>query len=114
LIISQEPERFTTAPSLAIPKAIKDAGLTEKDIQFYEINEAFSVVALANMKILGLNSDNVNIFGGGVSIGHPLGCSGARIIATLISVLKHKGAKYGVAGVCNGGGGASAFVIEAL
>ncbi|KAI3659454.1 hypothetical protein MP638_004516, partial [Amoeboaphelidium occidentale] len=111
---AKEPERFTTAPSLAIPKAIKDAGLTEKDIQFYEINEAFSVVALANMKILGLKSDNVNIFGGGVSIGHPLGCSGARIIATLISVLKHKGAKYGVAGVCNGGGGASAFVIEAL
>jgi acetyl-CoA C-acetyltransferase len=99
---------------LAIPKAIKDAGLKPEDIQFYEINEAFSVVALANMKLLNLNPERVNIFGGGVSLGHPLGCSGARIISTLISVLKHKGAKYGVAGVCNGGGGASAFVIEAL
>ncbi|KJZ76974.1 Acetyl-CoA acetyltransferase [Hirsutella minnesotensis 3608] len=110
----REPERFTIAPALAIPKAIKHAGLTDKDIDFYEINEAFSVVALANMKLLGLGPEKVNVYGGSVAIGHPLGCSGARILATLTSVLKEKGAKYGCAGICNGGGGASALVIENL
>ncbi|PHH79256.1 hypothetical protein CDD82_2515 [Ophiocordyceps australis] len=107
-----EPERFTTAPSLAIPKAIKHAGLTPADIDYYEINEAFSVVALANMKLLGLDAEKVNIFGGAVAMGHPLGCSGARIVATLTSVLRHKKARRGCAGICNGGGGASALVIE--
>lgn len=110
----REPERFTVAPSLAIPKAIKHAGLTDKDIDFYEINEAFSVVALANIKLLGLDADKVNVYGGSVAIGHPLGCSGARIITTLTSVLKERGAKIGCAGICNGGGGASALVIENL
>ncbi|KAK5988447.1 Acetyl-CoA acetyltransferase [Cladobotryum mycophilum] len=110
----REPERFTIAPALAIPKAIKHAGLTEKDVDFYEINEAFSVVALANMQILGLTPENVNVFGGSVAIGHPLGASGARIVTTLTTVLKEKNAKIGVAGICNGGGGASALVIENL
>ncbi|TWU76169.1 erg10, acetyl-CoA C-acetyltransferase [Metarhizium rileyi] len=110
----REPERFTIAPSLAIPKAIKHAGLTDKDVEYYEINEAFSVVALANIKLLGLDAEKVNVFGGSVAIGHPLGCSGARIITTLTSVLKEKGAKIGCAGICNGGGGASALVIENL
>ncbi|RCI12079.1 hypothetical protein L249_0734 [Ophiocordyceps polyrhachis-furcata BCC 54312] len=110
----REPERFTIAPSLAIPKAIRHAGLDASDINFYEINEAFSVVALANMKLLGLGPEKVNVFGGSVALGHPLGCSGARIVATLISVLKHKAAKHGCAGICNGGGGASALVIENL
>jgi acetyl-CoA C-acetyltransferase len=111
---AREPERFTTAPALAIPKAIKHAGLTDKDVEYYEINEAFSVVALANMKILGLDPEKVNVFGGSVAIGHPLGCSGARIVATLTTVLREKKAKIGVAGICNGGGGASALVIENL
>ncbi|KAI8961895.1 acetyl-CoA acetyltransferase [Daldinia sp. FL1419] len=111
---AREPVRFTTAPALAIPKAIKHAGLTDKDVDFYEINEAFSVVALANMKLLGLTSDKVNVFGGSVAIGHPLGCSGARIVTTLTTVLREKKAKIGVAGICNGGGGASAIVIESL
>lgn len=111
---AQEPERFTTAPALAIPKAIKHAGLTEKDVSFYEINEAFSVVALANMKLLNLTPDQVNVFGGSVAIGHPLGCSGARIVTTLTTVLREKKAKIGCAGICNGGGGASAIVIESL
>ncbi|PHH86993.1 hypothetical protein CDD83_9453 [Cordyceps sp. RAO-2017] len=110
----REPERFPIAPALAIPKAIKHAGLTERDVDYYEINEAFSVVALANMKLLGLDAAKVNVFGGSVAIGHPLGCSGARIVATLTSVLKHKAARYGCAGICNGGGGASALVIENL
>lgn len=110
----REPERFTIAPALAIPKAIKRAGLTESDVDFYEINEAFSAVALANMQILGLSADKVNVFGGSVAIGHPLGASGARIVTTLTSVLKEKNAKIGVAGICNGGGGASALVIENL
>ncbi|KAF9101193.1 erg10, acetyl-CoA C-acetyltransferase [Mortierella sp. AM989] len=108
----QDPSRFTTAPALAIPKAIKRAGLTPDQIDFYEINEAFSVVACSNMKILGLNGDNVNVNGGAVAIGHPLGCSGARVIATLVNVLQQRNAKIGVAGICNGGGGASAIVIE--
>lgn len=111
---AREPERFTTAPALAIPKAIKHAGITPADVDFYEINEAFSVVALANMKLLNLTSDKVNVYGGSVAIGHPLGCSGARIVTTLTTVLREKKAKIGVAGICNGGGGASAIVIENL
>ncbi|KAI1103449.1 acetyl-CoA acetyltransferase [Jackrogersella minutella] len=111
---AREPERFTTAPALAIPKAIKHAGLTDKDVDFYEINEAFSVVALANIKLLGLDPSTVNVFGGSVAIGHPLGCSGARIVTTLTTVLREKKAKVGCAGICNGGGGASAIVIESL
>ncbi|KAH7001301.1 Thiolase, N-terminal domain-containing protein [Ilyonectria destructans] len=110
----REPERFTIAPALAIPKAIKHAGLTPDQIEFYEINEAFSAVALANGKILGLDLDKVNVYGGSVAIGHPLGCSGARIVTTLTSVLKEKKAKIGAVGICNGGGGASAMVIENL
>ncbi|KAI7905012.1 Thiolase, N-terminal domain-containing protein [Cokeromyces recurvatus] len=111
---AQAPARFTTSPALAIPKAIKHAGLTAEDISFYEINEAFSVVACANKMILNLPSDKVNVWGGAVAMGHPLGCSGARIITTLTSVLKENNGKYGIAGVCNGGGGASAIVIERL
>lgn len=110
----REPERFTVAPALAIPKAIKHAGLTPEQIEYYEINEAFSVVALANLKILGLDAEKVNVYGGSVAIGHPLGCSGARIVTTLTSVLKEKKAKIGAVGICNGGGGASAMVIENL
>ncbi|SMD36686.1 acetyl-CoA C-acetyltransferase [Reichenbachiella faecimaris] len=109
---AQEPLWFTTAPSLAIPKAIKNAGIEKSDVDFYEINEAFSAVALANMKELDLNPESVNAFGGAVALGHPLGCSGARIITTLNSVLHEKGGNIGVAGICNGGGGASAIVIE--
>ncbi|KAI0107871.1 acetyl-CoA acetyltransferase [Nemania sp. FL0031] len=111
---AREPERFTTAPALAIPKALKHAGITEKEVDFYEINEAFSVVALANMKLLNLSADKVNVYGGSVAIGHPLGCSGARIVTTLTTVLREKKAKIGCAGICNGGGGASAIVIESL
>lgn len=111
---AQDPIWFTTAPALAIPKAIKNAGLTEADIDFYEINEAFSVVALANQKELNLSSDKLNIHGGAVSLGHPLGASGARIITTLNSVLHQQNGKIGVAGICNGGGGASAIVIEKI
>ncbi|CEP17093.1 hypothetical protein [Parasitella parasitica] len=111
---AQAPARFTTSPSLAVPKAIKHAGLTPEDISFYEINEAFSVVACANKKILKLSDDKVNVWGGAVAMGHPLGCSGARIITTLTSVLEGNNGKYGVAAVCNGGGGASAVVIERL
>ena len=111
---AHEPERFTTAPALAIPKALAHAGLSADDVDYYEINEAFSVVALANMKLLNLTNDKVNVFGGSVAIGHPLGCSGARILTTLTTVLKEKKAKIGVAAICNGGGGASALVIENL
>ncbi|GAB2634013.1 acetyl-CoA C-acyltransferase [Belliella aquatica] len=111
---AQDPLWFTTAPALAIPKAIKNAGLTENDVDFYEINEAFSAVAIANQRQLNLDSDKLNVFGGAVSLGHPLGASGARIIATLTSVLTQKKGKIGVAGICNGGGGASAIVIEKL
>ncbi|WP_420581816.1 acetyl-CoA C-acyltransferase [Reichenbachiella sp.] len=109
---AQEPLWFTTAPALAIPKAIKNAGIEKSDVDFYEINEAFSAVALANIKELDLNPESVNAFGGSVALGHPLGCSGARIITTLNSVLHEKGGNIGVAGICNGGGGASAIVIE--
>jgi acetyl-CoA C-acetyltransferase len=111
---AQDPLWFTTAPSLAVPKAIKNAGLSKSDIEYYEVNEAFSAVALANMKELGLTADQVNVHGGAVALGHPLGASGARIIATLTGVLAAKNAKYGVAGICNGGGGASAIVIERI
>jgi len=109
---AQAPEWFTTAPAKAIPKAIAKAGLSANDIDYYEINEAFSVVALAAIKELNLDESKVNVNGGGVSLGHPLGASGSRIIVTLINVLKQNKGKYGVAGLCNGGGGASAVVIE--
>lgn len=111
---AQDPLWFTTAPALAIPKAIKNAGLTENDVDFYEINEAFAAVAIANQRQLNLDNDKLNVFGGAVSLGHPLGASGARIITTLHSVLDQKKGKIGVAGICNGGGGASAIVIEKL
>lgn len=110
----QAPEWFTTAPSKAIPRAIEKAGLKAGDIEYYEINEAFSVVSLANNRALNLDASRVNVNGGAVSIGHPLGASGARIIVTLLNVLKQKNAKIGAAGICNGGGGASAIVIENL
>lgn len=110
----QAPEYFTTAPAKAIPLAIAKAGLNASDIGYYEINEAFSVVAIANNKILGLDPSKVNVNGGAVALGHPLGTSGARIIATLINVLDQNSSKYGVAAICNGGGGASAVVIEKL
>ena len=109
---AQEPVEFTTTPSLAIPKALDKAGLSIENIDLFEINEAFSVVALANMKILNLSHEQTNVFGGGVSIGHPIGVSGARIICTLISALRVKGKSNGAAGICNGGGGASAMVIK--
>jgi acetyl-CoA C-acetyltransferase len=111
---AQDPMWFTTAPALAIPKAIKNAGITERDVDFYEINEAFAAVALANKQQLNLDNDKLNVFGGAVSLGHPLGASGARIITTLTSVLHQKNGKFGVAGICNGGGGASAIVIEKM
>jgi len=111
---AQEPLLFTVSPSLAVPKALKHAGIEQDKVDYFEVNEAFSVVALANSKILGLEADKVNVFGGAVAVGHPLGCSGARIVTTLTSVLTVKDAKIGVAGVCNGGGGASALVIERL
>lgn len=108
----QAPEWFTTSPSLAVPKAVEKAGLKMSDIDYFELNEAFSVVGLANIKLMNLNPAKVNVNGGAVSIGHPLGASGARIIVTLIHVLKQNKARYGAAGICNGGGGASAIVIE--
>ena len=108
---AQEPKWFTTSPAKALPIALKKAGLTTSDVDFFEFNEAFSVVGLANSKILGLNNDKVNVNGGAVSLGHPLGCSGARIIVTLINVLEQNNAKIGAAAICNGGGGASAIVI---
>lgn len=109
---AQEPEWFTTAPSKALPIAIKKAGLTNDQIDFWELNEAFSVVGLANIKLLGIDANKVDVNGGAVSLGHPLGNSGSRIIVTLINVLKQNGGKIGAAGICNGGGGASAMVIE--
>ncbi|KJD34740.1 acetyl-CoA acetyltransferase [Tamlana nanhaiensis] len=109
---AHEPEWFTTAPAKALPKALEKANLELSDIDFFEFNEAFSVVGLANMKILGLNDTNVNVNGGAVSLGHPLGCSGIRILITLINVLKQNNAKIGAAAICNGGGGASAVIIE--
>jgi acetyl-CoA C-acetyltransferase len=109
---AQEPEWFTTAPAKALPVALEKAGLTTNDIDYFELNEAFSVVGLANIHILGLDASKVNVNGGAVSLGHPLGSSGSRIIVTLINVLKQNGGKVGAAGICNGGGGASAMVIE--
>jgi len=111
---AHEPEWFTTAPSKAIPKALSKANITIDDVDYFELNEAFAVVGLANMKIMGLNNDSVNVNGGAVSLGHPLGVSGARIIISLISVLKQNNAKIGAAGICNGGGGASAMIIESI
>ena len=110
----QAPEWFTTTPSKAIPKAIAKAGMKPSDVQLYEINEAFSVVSLANNKLLNLDPSKVNVNGGAVAIGHPLGCSGARIIVTLINVLNQNNATIGAAGICNGGGGASAMVVEKM
>ena len=109
---AQEPKWFTTAPAKALPIAITKAGYTKDDIDYYELNEAFSVVGLANIKMLELEANKVNVNGGAVSLGHPLGSSGSRIIVTLINVLKQNGGKIGAAGICNGGGGASAMVIE--
>ena len=108
----QAPEWFTTAPALAVPKAVEKAGITTADLDCIELNEAFSVVGLANTQIMQLDPAKVNIKGGAVSMGHPLGCSGARIVVTLIHALKDKSGKYGAAGICNGGGGATAVVIE--
>ena len=109
---AHQPEWFTTAPSKALPLALKKGNLSLSDIDYFELNEAFSVVGIANIKKLDININNVNINGGAVSLGHPLGCSGARIIVTLINVLKQKNASIGAAGICNGGGGASAMVIK--
>ena len=111
---AQEPKWFTTSPAKALPKALDKAGLTLADVDYFEFNEAFAVVGLANAKILGLDNDKVNVNGGAVSLGHPLGCSGARIIVTLINVLEQNNAKVGAAAICNGGGGASAIVIERI
>lgn len=108
----QAPEWFTTSPSLAVPKAVEKAKLKMSDINYYELNEAFAVVGLANIQLMKLDASKVNVNGGAVSLGHPLGCSGARVIVTLINVLKQNNAKYGAAGICNGGGGASAMVIQ--
>ena len=109
---AHEPEWFTTAPAKALPKALKKAGINLNKVDYFELNEAFSVVGLANMKILGLDSSKVNVNGGAVSLGHPLGASGARIVSTLLSVLDQNNGKVGAAAICNGGGGASAIVIE--
>lgn len=109
---AHEPEWFTTAPAKALPKALNKAGLTLDDVDFFEFNEAFSVVGLANMKLLGLKDKNVNVNGGAVSLGHPLGCSGVRIIITLLNILEQNDAKIGAATICNGGGGASAIILE--
>jgi acetyl-CoA C-acetyltransferase len=110
----QDPKWFTTTPALALPKALQKAGLKKEDIDFFEFNEAFSVVGIVNTKILALDMNKVNVHGGAVALGHPLGCSGARIIVSLIHILQKKKAKYGAAAICNGGGGASAMVIEAI
>ncbi|XP_027086334.1 acetyl-CoA acetyltransferase 1 isoform X3 [Coffea arabica] len=111
---AQAPELFTTAPALAIPKAISSSGLEQSQIDYYEINEAFSVVALVNQKLLNIDPEKLNAHGGAVALGHPLGCSGARILITLLGVMREKIGKFGVASVCNGGGGASALVMELM
>jgi len=111
---AQEPKWFTTAPAKALPKALDKAGISLEDVDYFEFNEAFSVVGLANAKILGLSNDTINVNGGAVSLGHPLGCSGARIVVTLLNVLEQNNAKIGAAAICNGGGGASAIVIERM
>jgi acetyl-CoA C-acetyltransferase len=110
--IEQAPEWFTTTPSVAVPKAVSKSGLSMDDIEYFELNEAFSVVGIENTRRMKLNPDQVNVNGGAVSIGHPLGASGARILVTLLNVLQQKGAKLGAAGICNGGGGGSAMVVE--
>jgi len=109
---AQAPEWFTTAPAKALPKALAKAGLSLSEIDYFELNEAFSVVGLANMKIMGLSPNQVNVNGGAVSLGHPLGCSGVRILITLMGVLYQNSRRYGAVGICNGGGGASAMIIE--
>jgi acetyl-CoA C-acetyltransferase len=109
---AQAPEWFTTAPSLAVPKALKKAGITTADVDFWELNQAFAVVGIANTQKLGLDPTKVDVNGGAVSLGHPLGNSGSRIIVTLLNVLKQNNGKIGAAGICNGGGGASAMVVE--
>ena len=111
---AHEPEWFTTAPAKALPKALAKANISIDDVDYFELNEAFSVVGLANMKILGITDDKVNVNGGAVSLGHPLGVSGARIVIALTSILKQNDAKIGAAAICNGGGGASAFIIERI
>ncbi|KAJ3033066.1 erg10, acetyl-CoA C-acetyltransferase, partial [Rhizoclosmatium hyalinum] len=111
---AHEPEWFTVAPAKAVPIALKKAGLEIGQVDAFELNEAFSVVGLANTKILGLDASKVNVYGGAVAIGHPLGCSGARVVVTLLTALQNKGGKIGCAGICNGGGGASAIIIEKL
>lgn len=109
---AQDPRLFTTSPAKALPKALDKAGISKDEVDFFEFNEAFSVVGLANMKLLGLTDKNTNVNGGAVSLGHPLGCSGVRIIITLLSVLEQNNARTGAAAICNGGGGASAIVIQ--
>jgi acetyl-CoA C-acetyltransferase len=109
---AQEPKWFTTSPALALPKALKKANLTIEDVDYFEFNEAFSVVGLVNAKILNIDLNKININGGAVALGHPLGCSGARIIVTLLNVLEQNNGKIGAAAICNGGGGASAILIE--
>ncbi len=111
---SQDPDWFTTTPSKAMPKAAKRAGMDLTDMDYFEINEAFSVVALANIQEMGLDPERVNIYGGAVALGHPIGCSGARILVTLLSALKNNDGKVGCAGICNGGGGASSMVVERM
>ena len=107
-----EPEWFTVAPAKALPKALKKVNIQIEDVDYFEFNEAFSVVGLANMKILGLDAAKVNVHGGAVSLGHPLGCSGARIVVTLINVLEQNNGTLGAAAICNGGGGASALILK--
>lgn len=109
---ARTPFDFTIAPALAVPKAIKHAGLSLDKVDFFELNEAFSVVGLANAELVNIPLEKLNVYGGAVAMGHPLGCSGARIVVTLLSVLTQEGGRFGAAGVCNGGGGASAIVIE--
>ena len=109
---AHEPKWFTTAPAKALPKALAKANLSMNDVDFFELNEAFSIVGLANMKLLNITDDKVNVNGGAVSLGHPLGVSGARIVIALTSILKQNNAKFGAAAICNGGGGASAMIIE--
>ena len=108
------PEWFTTAPTIAVPKALKLAGISKEDVDFFEINEAFAVVPLTFNQVLGIPQEKVNVFGGAVSLGHPLGASGARIVTTLINVLGQQGGRIGAIGICNGGGGASAMVLERI
>jgi acetyl-CoA C-acetyltransferase len=111
---AHEPKWFTTAPAKALPKALAKANISLDDVDYFELNEAFSIVGLANMKILNITDDKVNVNGGAVSLGHPLGVSGARIVIALTSILKQKNAKIGAAAICNGGGGASAVIIERI